>query len=316
MSHTFLSLNGSYHASQLALKHNVASVIPSRNAESRLHRSLEGKLAIVTGASRGIGAAISRTLASKSASIVINYVSDRSKDQAEGLANEFESGYQVKCLAVQADVSKPEGVKTLIEATKAAFSTESGLRIDMLINNAGVARNDHIRDVKVDDFDWMYRINVLGPLLVVQAVEPYLPSDRSGRIVNLSSISSTEGFHGQTVYGGTKAALDSMTRTWARELSERCTVNSINPGPVLTDMWTSMPPSHRNGLKDWMSHTPLAAARKGIDHEELVEQAVDAGGRPAYTSEIAGIVGMLCSEESVWCTGQVICANGGMRMAI
>ncbi|KIV98516.1 uncharacterized protein PV09_09681, partial [Verruconis gallopava] len=176
--------------------------------------------------------------------------------------------------------------------------------------------NDHIKDVKVEDFDWMYQTNVLGPLLMVQAVEKYLPNDRSGRIVNLSSISSSEEFHGQTVYGGTKAAVESMTRTCARELCERCTVNSINPGPVLTDTWTGMPPSHRNGLKDWMAHSPLAAARKGIDSEELIEQAIDAGGRPGYPSEIAGIVGMLCSEESGWCTGQSVCANGGMRMAI
>lgn len=162
----------------------------------------------------------------------------------------------------------------------------------------------------------MYRINVLGPLLLIQAVLPYLPSDRSGRVVNLSSISSTEGFVGQSVCGGTKAALEAMTRTWARELAERCTVNAINPGPVKTDMWDRMPPEHRGGLRPWTSHSPLAAVREGVDDEDLVRGADFVGGRPAYAHEVAGIIGMLCSEDSAWCTGQVICANGGMRMAI
>jgi L-xylulose reductase len=247
----------------------------------------------------------------------LNFVSDKSKAQTQNLAEELQSNYSAQCVAFQADISKPEGVKTLINDIKAKFSTpESHLQIDILVNNAGVATNAHIRDVTVEDFERMYNTNVLGPLLMVQAVEPYLPEDRSGRIVNLSSISSTEGFLGQTVYGGTKSALEAMTRTWARELAERCTVNSINPGPVLTDMWTKMPPSHRTGLRDWVAHTPMAAVRKGIDAEEIVSDAVGVGGRPAYPSEIAGIVAMLCSQDSVWCTGQVVCANGGMRMAI
>ena len=162
----------------------------------------------------------------------------------------------------------------------------------------------------------MYRINVLGPLLLIQAALPYLPNDRSGRIVNLSSISSSEGFVGQSVYGGSKAALEAMTRTWARELAERCTVNAINPGPVKTDMWDRMPMEHRGGLKPWTSHSPLAAVREDVDDEEIFNQKEFVGGRPAYPGEVAGIVGMLCSDDASWCTGQVVCANGGMRMAI
>jgi NAD(P)-dependent dehydrogenase (short-subunit alcohol dehydrogenase family) len=102
----------------------------------------------------------------------------------------------------------------------------------------------------------MYRTNVLGPLLLMQAALPFLPHDRTARIVNVSSISSTEGFVGQSVYGGSKAALEAMTRTWARELASRGTVNAINPGPVKTDMWDKMPDEHKSGLKPWVMHTP------------------------------------------------------------
>jgi 3-oxoacyl-[acyl-carrier protein] reductase len=162
----------------------------------------------------------------------------------------------------------------------------------------------------------MYRTNVLGPLLLMQAALPFLPHDRTARIVNVSSISSTEGFVGQSVYGGSKAALEAMTRTWARELASRGTVNAINPGPVKTDMWDKMPDEHKSGLKPWVMHTPMAAVRYEVDEKSVVEESRFVGGRPAYAKEIASIVGMLCSNDSAWCTGQVICANGGMRMAI
>lgn len=210
------------------------------------------------------------------------------------------------------------GPSQLIQTAQEQFQDMQGgqFQINIIINNAGVVNNASIEHVKQADFDWMYHTNVLGPLLLIQAALPYLPLNRGGRIINVSSISSTEGFIGQTIYGGTKAALESMTRTWARELAERCTVNAINPGPVMTDMWTGMPQSHKAGLKPWVSHSPLAAIRPEIDDHVLVKDAEVVGGRPAYPHEVAGIVGMMCSEDSSLCTGQVICANGGMRMAI
>jgi 3-oxoacyl-[acyl-carrier protein] reductase len=206
----------------------------------------------------------------------------------------------------------------LVNTARDFFLSRSPPRfqIDIIINNAGVASNATIEEFEIKSFEWMYRINVLGPLLLIQAALPYLPQDRSSRIINVSSISSTEGFVGQSVYGGTKAALEAMTRTWARELAERCTVNAINPGPVKTDMWDRMPMEHRGGLKPWTSHSPLAAVREGVDDEDLVKDKESVGGRPAYPGEVAGIVGMLCSEDAGWCTGQVVCANGGMRMAM
>lgn len=212
----------------------------------------------------------------------------------------------------------PNGPSHLITMSKNHFShPKTGkFQIDIIVNNAGVSNNLKIEDITVEDYEWQYRINVLGPLLFMQAALPYLPHDRSGRIVNLSSVSSSEGFVGQSVYGGTKAALEAMTRTWARELAERATVNAINPGPVKTDMWNATTPEFKRALRPWIQTTPLSAVRREVDDEDLVNGVQDAGGRPAYTKEIAGVVGMLCGEDSVWCTGQVVCANGGMRMAI
>lgn len=188
--------------------------------------------------------------------------------------------------------------------------------IDILVNNAGVSKNQVIEEVTIEEYERQYRINVLGPLLLMQAALPYLPTDRSGRIVNLSSVSSSEGFKGQSIYGGTKAALEAMTRTWARELAERATVNAINPGPVKTDMWAGTTPQFKANLRPFIQHTPGSQIRPSVDDEDLVLDAENAGGRPAYVQEIAGIVGMLCTPDSLWCTGQVVCANGGMRMAM
>lgn len=234
------------------------------------------------------------------------------------LRRELERTYEVNCLDVKADVGAADGPRELvIQAKKSMSDPKTGkFQIDIVINNAGVAKDATIEDVRVEDFERLYRINVLGPIRVMQAVIPYLPHDRSGRVVNVSSVSSSEGFIGQSVYGGTKAALEAMTRTWARELAERATVNAINPGPVKTDMWNGVGSGFVERMSPFVRHTPLQAIRPGIDDEDLVEGAKALGGRPAYVEEIAGIVGMLCTAESAFCTGQVVCANGGMRMAI
>ncbi|KAF5869667.1 putative 3-oxoacyl- protein [Botrytis fragariae] len=277
------------------------------------NRPLEGKLAIITGASRGIGAAIAENLASKGANLVLNYTSNSSATLTTELSKKLEEKHNIKTFIVQADVSEKSGAETIISNTKSHFSDPSGkFQIDILVNNAGVSKNTPIPDITIDDFNWQYKINVLGPLLLLQAALDYLPHDRSGRVINLGSVSSSEGFWGQTVYGGTKAAVDAMTRTWARELHDRATVNSINPGPVKTDMWAGTTAEFRRGLKPWIESTPGSKIRPELDDQDLVDDAPNAGGRPAYTSEIAGIVGMLCTSDSQWCTGQVVCANGGM----
>jgi NAD(P)-dependent dehydrogenase (short-subunit alcohol dehydrogenase family) len=302
-------------------------------ASGSAQRPLEGRVAIVTGASRGmdrrpgsavrklnpigIGVEIARKLASKGANVVINYTSDSSKQTADDLASEFQAEYGVKAISVQASMGEESGPKHLVEVTKNNFQhPKTGkFQLDIIINNAGVAGNNYVENIDCEDFARQFNINVRGPLLLVQAAIPYLPNDRSGRIVNLSSVSSSLGFKGQSIYGGTKAALESMTRTWSRELAERCTVNAINPGPVATDMYWSNDEEFTARIKPFIENTPLAAPRKGIDPEKIYDASQSAGGRPAYSEEIAGIVGMLCSPEAGWTTGSMVCANGGMKFS-
>ncbi|KAK4138911.1 NAD(P)-binding protein [Trichocladium antarcticum] len=282
-----------------------------RNHSRTMSRSLQGKLGIVTGSSRGIGAAIAENLASKGCNVVINYASDSSTPLAASLADRLSSAHNIRAVPVQADISTPAGATSLIAAARAHFPTSA---VDILINNAGIARSAPLPHVTPADFDASYRVNVLGPLLVVQAAQPHLPRDRSGRIVNVSSVSAAAGFAGQSVYGGTKAALEAMTRTWARELAENATVNAVNPGPVEGPMYASNSDEFREGIRGWVMHTPLMRAREGVDSEDEVREARENGGRLARLGEIAGVVGMLCSAEAGWCTGQVVCANGGMLM--
>lgn len=266
----------------------------------------------------GIGTAIARNLASKGASLVLGYTSDSSSEPTANLADSLESSHGISSLTVQADMGHPNGPAHLISSAKNYFAhPRSGkFQIDIIINNAGVSRNVPLEEVDIQDFNHQYTVNVLGPILLLQAALPYLPTDRSGRIVNLSSVSSSLGFHGQTIYGGTKAALEAMTRTWARELGERATVNTVNPGPVATDMYESTSPEYQKQMKPFMQSAPLQKVRPGIDDEQLVRNAETAGGRPAYDHEIAGVVAMLCTEDSAWCTGSVVCANGGFRFSI
>ncbi|KAK4224428.1 putative 3-oxoacyl-reductase [Podospora fimiseda] len=275
-------------------------------------RPLENKLAIVTGASRGIGAAIAENLASRGANLIINYTSASSTDLANDLASRLAQEYNIKASHVQADIGTPEGVQKLIEfAKQAAASNSSKFQIDIIINNAGIADNAPLPQITTAQFENTYRVNVLGPLLLVQAAQPYLPQDRSGRIINISSVSSSCGFVGQSVYGGTKAAIEAMTRTWSRELAENCTVNAVNPGPVEGPMYASNSPEFLENIEGWIKHTPLMKSREGDEPQDPV---MPAGTRGATTKEIAGVVGMLCGKDAKWITGQVVCANGGMVM--
>lgn len=236
----------------------------------------------------------------------------------EDLAAELQSDYGVQTVIVQASMGSENGPKHVVEVAKNNFKhPKTGkFQLDIIINNAGVAGNKLIQDVDVEDFARQYNINVRGPLLLVQAALPYLPNDRSGRIVNLSSVSSSLGYKTQSIYGGTKAALEAMTRTWSRELAERATVNAINPGPVATDMYQTTDDDFVAQNRPFIQNTPLATPRKGIEADEVYQPYVDAGGRPAYSEEVAGIVGILCLPEAGWSTGSVVCANGGMTFSV
>ncbi|KAF2490816.1 NAD(P)-binding protein [Lophium mytilinum] len=295
------------------------SRMPSTNVGAgSAERMLEGKVGIVTGAPRGIGIAICHNLASKGCSLVLNYTSDSSAAAAEELASQLQREYGVKAVPVQADLGSENGPEYLISMAKSSFQhpKTQKFQLDILINNAGVAHNNKIDEVNAEDFAWQYNTNVRGPLFLIKAALPYLPHDRSGRIVNLSSVSASCGFIGQSVYGGTKAALEAMTRTWARELSERAIVNAVNPGPVGTDMYWNSKPDFFDMIKPFLQNTPLAAPRDGVDSKELVEASKKAGGRPAYEEEIAGVIAMLCSPDAAWSTGNVVCANGGFRFSV
>lgn len=172
----------------------------------------------------------------------------------------------------------------------------------------------------------MHTVNVLAPLLLTQAVAPHLPTDRSGRVVSVSSVSSSIGYQSQSVYAGSKAAIEAMTRVWSRELAERATVNAINPGPAWGDMYEQAGPSFWTINQPYVDAAPLAAydgeatvlEMAGADaakFDKLIRESMRAR-RPGFTLEIAGTVDMLCSLESGWTTGSVICANGGMKMSV
>jgi NAD(P)-dependent dehydrogenase (short-subunit alcohol dehydrogenase family) len=323
---------------------------PSTNlARDLAYKPLDGKFGIVTGGSRGqyaqyisassltlsgIGAAIAKNLASKGCSLLLIYTSDSSAKPTETLCEQLQSTYGSLCVPLQADLSEPSrSAPYIVEAAKSKFAKpRSGdFQIDILINNAGIAGNKNLNDpeagaIEITQFDKQYHVNVLAPLLLTQACEPYLPRDRSGRIVNVSSVSSSIGCEGQSIYAGTKAALEAMTRVWARELAERCTVNAINPGPVWGDMYAEAGQKFWDVNQKYVDGAPLMAyhgeedikARAGgnpEDYDKIVKEGMGSR-RPGFTDEIAGVVGMLCSQESGWTTGSVICANGGMKMSI
>ncbi|KAI5284294.1 L-xylo-3-hexulose reductase [Ascosphaera acerosa] len=212
-------------------------VVDSRNMTAQPYK---GKLGIVTGGSRGIGAAVARRLARKGCQLVLVYSSASSGPLVESLCAELAGNGGATCTAVQADLSQPEeSVPLILSAAKAHHAANppagraasaAAFQIDILVNNAGVSSNQFLNDaahgaITAAEFRRVYAVNVLAPLLLTQAVAPYLPRDRSGRIVNTSSVSASIGYQGQSVYAGSKAALEAMTRAWARELAARATVN-------------------------------------------------------------------------------------------
>ncbi|CAG8112913.1 unnamed protein product [Penicillium olsonii] len=292
-----------------------------------MSRVLEGKFGIVTGGSRGIGEAIARNLAAKGCSLLLNFTSEFSRGPTEALCTTLASTHNIKCESVQADLSKPtEGVAAILAAAQEKFSKAGKLQIDILINNAGVSQDRNLNDpkgpIEAEHFNWQYAVNVLAPLLLTQACAPFLPNDRSGRIVSISSVSSSLGFVGQSIYGGTKAAIEAMTRTWARELADKATVNAVNPGPVVGDMYFATGDQFWKDIQGYQDNTPMS--KLDLNDEETLTRLTDeqkrliqekmGGRRPAFTSEVAGVVGMLCTPDGLWCTGSVVCANGGMKM--
>lgn len=261
----------------------------------------------------GIGASIARNLAAKGANVLISYLTEGSDAAAADLAKELVANYNVKAVPCRADITTKEGCEQIVSACKSAFPANAktgNLQIDILVHSAALFHAMPLEAVTVEDFYKVYSINVLGPILLTQAVKPYLPTDRSGRIVNISSIGSKVGLAYLTLYGGTKGALEAMTRTWSRELAENATVNSINPGSTATEMFAGASDAAKDAIALRYPLTPLAPVREW-DSDEMKAVGAKYGGRVAYPEEIAGMVGMICSPESSWMTGCLVSANGG-----
>ncbi|CAM0137166.1 hypothetical protein VKS41_008746 [Umbelopsis sp. WA50703] len=247
-------------------------------------QALQGKVAIVTGGSRGIGEEIVKQLANKGANIVINYTSSSSASLAKNLAEQIK-GQGVKAITVQADIGSLEGPQKIVDATIQAFG-----KIDIIVNNGAVADFAPLADTTVELYEKTYNINVRGPLFLVKAALPHL--QEYGRIINISSVAARLGFPGSSVYGSSKGALESLSRVWATELADKnITSNSVNPGPVMTDM----------------------AKSQGQEFLDTLQKSTE---RAAYhrfgtVEEIANIVGFLAGPESQWVTGDVLNGNGG-----
>ncbi|CAG8107868.1 unnamed protein product [Penicillium olsonii] len=299
-----------------------------------MSREYKGKLAIVTGSSRGmklpwmrvfsltripgIGAAIVQNLASKGCNVVINYTSEASDLVARQLASELERMYEVVAFPFRADIASREDCERLVSAMESRFSNAEfhQFQIDILVHNAAIAYLGPVETVKESEFRRIYDVNVLGPVLLTGICKPFLPMDRSGRIVMLSSINSKVGTENTTLYSGTKGALEAMTRVWARELAEQATVNAINPGAVSTGQYLVAPDEIKEILSRWNPLTPLASVRDDLDTPEIQEMGKRFGGRAAYPEEIAKLVAAICHPDCGWCTGSIISANGGLSFSI
>lgn len=261
----------------------------------------------------GIGAGIVRNLAAKGANVLISYMTEGSDAPARQLAEEVSSSHNVTAVPCRADIGTPDGVAAIIAACqdKMPASPKTGkLQIDIIVNCAAVMVTGPVDGVSPDEFQRTYSTNVLGPILLVGAAKPHLPTDRSGRIVNVSSTGQKTGLPYLSLYAGSKGALEAMTRVWARELAENCTVNAINPGSTLTEMFRNCSEDVLAAQALWSATTPLSAVREW-DSDEMQAIAKKWGYRPAYVEEVADIVAMVCSPEAGWMTGSVVSANGG-----
>jgi 3-oxoacyl-[acyl-carrier protein] reductase len=246
-------------------------------------RKLTGKVAVVTGASKGIGAAIAKQLAAEGAAVVVNYAS--SKTGADKVVAAITRGGG-KAIAAQADVAKKADVERLFAESGKAFGA-----LDILVNNAGIYEGQPLGQITEENFHRHFNLNVLGLILATQeALKHFGPE--GGSIVNTSSVVSTLSPAGMAVYNATKSAVDGLPRTLAKELGPRkIRVNSVNPGPVETEG------THVAGIVDKFQ----------------VFAAVTPLGRVGQPEDIAPVVVFLASPDSGWITGESLYVSGGLR---
>jgi 3-oxoacyl-[acyl-carrier protein] reductase len=246
---------------------------------------LTGKVAIVTGASKGIGAAIAKGLGAAGAAVVVNYAS--SKEGADRVVAAI-TGKGGKALAVRGDVSKAADVKRLFAETKRAFDAP-----DVLVNNAGIYAFEPLENVSEDEFHREFNTNVLGPILTTQEALKYFGPD-GGSVINISSVASTSAPPNSVVYSATKGAVDTIARVLAKELGARkIRVNTIAPGGVETEGTRSSGIIGSDFAKQIVADTPL--------------------GRFGQPEDIARVAVFLASDNARWLTGERITASGGLR---
>lgn len=247
--------------------------------------SLQGKIAVVTGASKGIGAGIAKALAAQGASVVVNYAS--SKAGADAVVAEIEQAGG-RAVAVQGSLAREADVKRLFAQTREAFG-----RLDILVNNAGVYQFGALEDVTEAEFRRQFDTNVLGPILATREAVKLFPAE-GGSVINVSSIASEKGLAGATIYGATKGALDQVTRNHAIELAPRkIRVNTIAPGGVETEGTHSAGIIGSDMEAQMIAGTPL--------------------GRLGQPDDIADVAVFLASDASRWITGDRIRVAGGFR---
>jgi 3-oxoacyl-[acyl-carrier protein] reductase len=246
---------------------------------------LKGKVALVTGASKGIGAGIAKAFASEGASVVVNYAS--SKESAERVVADIEKNGG-KAIAVQGDVAKSSDVQRIFAETTQAYG-----KIDVLVNNAGVYQFAPLDQITEEQFRRQFDTNVLGLILATQQAARHFGPE-GGAVINIGSVVSSITPPASAVYTATKGAVDAVTRVLAKELGpKKIRVNSINPGMVETE-----------GVR--------AAGIVGSDLQKQTEAQTPLG-RIAQPGDIAPVAVFLASEDSGWLTGETLLASGGLR---
>jgi 3-oxoacyl-[acyl-carrier protein] reductase len=246
---------------------------------------LKGKVAVVTGASKGIGAGIAKSLGAAGAAVTVNYASGR--EGAERVVAAIKAGGG-KAIAVQADVAKAADVRRLFAETKKAFG-----RLDVLVNNAGIYRFQPLDDITEDEFHSLFNTNVLGTILATKEAAKHFDAS-GGSVINISSVASEEAVPTASVYSATKGAVDAVTRVLAAELGPRkIRVNAIAPGGVETEG------THAAGVM-------------GSDFEKQMI-ARTALGRLGQPDDVARVAVFLASDDAAWLTGERLAASGGYR---